>query len=139
MPVSQRSPSEPELRVILLVSRDARRRRLSALLGRIDPRCRVETAASPVEASAHLTRAHAHLLVLDLALAQGQPIALIHHLARFAPLTTIVALDEAPAALPIRPYDVWAWDAAEQALREAIGAQRRNAPASSHGTEEGPP
>jgi hypothetical protein len=128
VPVPASKQSDHSLRVILLVAQEARRRRLRALVRRIDLACRVENASSPVDASSHLAREHADLLVLDLAVAQGQPLALIHHLARFAPSTLIVAFDESATRLPIRPYDVWSWDDADKALRQAIDTLKRSNP-----------
>ncbi|NRF71084.1 hypothetical protein HLB44_29190 [Aquincola sp. S2] len=126
MPAS--NPSTHPLQVILLVAHVAQRQRLRGLLGSIAPRCRVASAASAGEASAHLARERAELLVLELAVAQGRPLALIHHLARVAPATVVVAFDEAATCLPIRPYDVHCWTDAQAALRRAIDALRAAGP-----------
>lgn len=118
-------------RVILLVAQDARRHWLRVLVAGIDPRCRIEIASNAIDASLHLTREHAQLLVLDMALEPGQSLAMIHLLARMAPSTSIVAFDESAACLPIHPYDVWSWRHADSVLRRAIGASRPRSRASS--------
>ena len=108
-------------RVILLVAQDARRQWLRALVAGIDPQCRIEIASNAIDASLHLTWAHARLLVLDMALEPGESLAMIHLLARMAPSTSIVAFDESARRLPIHPYDVWSWHHADTVLRRAIG------------------
>jgi hypothetical protein len=108
-------------RVILLVARDARRAALCAILDRIEPRCRIETASNPLDASLRLMRDRTHLLVLDLAFGQAPSLALIHHVARSAPSTLVVVFDEEATRLPIQPYDVWSWHGAETVMRRALG------------------
>jgi DNA-binding NarL/FixJ family response regulator len=108
--------------VILLVALDTRRAALHAILERIEPRCRVESASSPLDASHRLMRDRTHLLVLDLAFGQAPSLALIHHVARSAPSTLVVAFDEVATRLPIQPYDVWSWHGAETVMRRTLGA-----------------
>lgn len=123
------SRSDPP-RLILLVTHDARRQWLRALARRIGPQYRVENASNPIDAALRLTREHAHLLVLDLAFENEQSLALIHHLARIAPSTSIVVFDESATRLPVCPYDAWPWHDAEAVLHRAIDSLQRTDPSS---------
>ena len=112
------------LHVVLLVAHEARRQWLQALVARIEPLCRIGFASNLVEATLLLTQERAPLLVLDQAFEPEQTLALLHHVARVAPSTQVVAFDESAALLPISPYDVWGWHDAEAVLRPLLKALR---------------
>lgn len=109
---------------VLLAVHESRRSSLRGLLATINPGGRLAVVASGVEATLQLARSPVDLLVLDLQLETGQPLALIHLLARFAPAARILAFGDTVTGLPIQPYSVHGWAAAHSVLSSAIAASR---------------
>lgn len=107
---------------VLLAVHESRRTPLCELLASVAPDGRCLVATSLVDATLQLVRGPVDLLVLDLQLEPGQPLALIHLLARFAPASRILAFGETDSALPVLPYRMHGWPAAPGALSAAIAA-----------------
>ena len=118
------------LRVLLLVGHSAHREQLLALIWRLAPASRIDTASSALDVMRRLTRAGADLLILDYAVDRVAGLSLIRHLARTAPSLSVLAFDDVVRSLPEPRFDVWLWSEAEMALQRSIkqhlqrGAQR---------------
>lgn len=102
----------------------SRRPGLSSLLAAAAPGCRLALADSLVDATLQLAGGTVGLLVLDLQLEPGQPLALIHLLARLAPACRIVVFSDTGSRLPIQPYRVHGWPAAPGVLNAALAGCR---------------
>lgn len=112
----------PAVCTVLLAVHASRRDSLCRLLVAIAPACRFTVATSMIDATVQLARSPLDLLVLDLQLEPGQPLALVHLLARFAPAARVLAFADSVSSLPIQPYSVHGWPAAPDVLSSAIAA-----------------
>lgn len=84
--------------------------------------CAIRIASNVAAGTLALSAGPVDLLILDRQFEPEQPLALIHLVARLAPKTVVLAFDEQPARLPIRPYTVSAWADLTTTLTQSLAA-----------------
>lgn len=106
-------------KVVLVVAQTKRCQALRRAVVRCAPRARVLTTASVLDAMLHMVGDPASLVVLDAAIHRAAAPAMLRQLARIAPSTAVLMLDDGADVtddLGGRTEGVWPWDEADAAL-----------------------
>lgn len=120
-------PSGPPWRVLVVVGTARRLSQVRTQVAALRADALVETADTVVDALLRSMRKPAELMVLDLAVDDAFAPVVVRHLARVAPITTVLIFDDHARAVPAHPA-VRAWDELEATLQQWWQDRRPAAP-----------
>ena len=103
-------------RVLVLTGTDHRFEQVRAAVARLQGELQVERADTVVDALLRSTRRPAELLLLDIAVDDAFAPIVVRHLARVAPLTTVLLFDDLARTVPGHPA-VQDWKALDACLQ----------------------
>lgn len=109
-------PTASPCRVLVLTGTDHRFERVRTAVARLQGEHQVERADAVVDALLRSARRPAELLLLDFAVDDALAPVVVRHLARVAPLTTVMLFDDLARTVPGHPA-VLDWKALEACLQ----------------------
>lgn len=106
----------PPARVLVLAGTARRAEQMRATVARLSAELQVERADTVVDALLRSARRPAELLLLDIAVDDAFAPIVVRHLARVAPLTTVMLFDDLARTVPGHPA-VQDWKALDACLQ----------------------